>query len=148
MHSQWVMKVEHSSPGVNIRFIVTNLDLADDPQGMCDAMHCECEKMENRIKDQQLGLLADRASSSDFHANLFGLAITGSAYTLIEGMRQMALTGMKLPKAAPQAISLTLLEIGALMTANVRQVRLLMSRSWLDQLLFRRVAAALFGQRL
>jgi hypothetical protein len=64
-----VAKAEHTDLGANTRFVVTNLDVDDDPQGLYDGMYCERGDMENRIKDQQLDLFADRASSSDFHAN-------------------------------------------------------------------------------
>ena len=71
-------KAEHTCLGANTRFAVTSLDMADDPQGLHEAMYCERGEIENRIKDQQLGLFADRASSSEFNANQFRLLLSGS----------------------------------------------------------------------
>ncbi|MDE0271724.1 MAG: IS1380 family transposase [Gammaproteobacteria bacterium] len=141
-----VVKAEHTGLGPNTRFVVTNLDMADGPQGLYDGMYCERGDMENRIKDQQLGLFADRASSSDFDANQLRLLLSGLAYTLIEGMRRMALEATELAKASPNTIRLTLLKVGAVVLSNTRRVRLLMSRSHPNQALFRRVAAALAAQ--
>lgn len=141
-----VVKAERTDLGANARFVVTNLDMADDPQGLYDGMYCERGEMENRIKDQQLGLFADRASSSDFHANQFRLLLSALAFVLLEGMRRMALNATDLAKASPRTIRLTLLKVGAVVMSNTRRVRLLMSRSHPDQALFRRVAAALAPQ--
>ena len=143
---QVVVKAEHSELGPNTRFVVTNLDIKDNPQGLYDEMYCERGEMENRIKDQQLGLFADRASSSDFHANQYRLLLSGLAHTLIEGMRRMALSATELARASPDTIRLTLFKIGAVVLPNTRRVRLLMSRSHPNQALFRRVAAALAAQ--
>ena len=85
--------------------------------------------MENRIKDRQFGLFADRASSSGFHANQLRLLLSGLVYVLTEGMRRTALSRTELAKASPQTIRLTLLRIGAVVTANTCRVHLLMSRS-------------------
>ena len=141
-----VVKAEHNDLGPNTRFVVTNLDMADDPQGLYDDMYCERGEMENRIKDQQLGLFADRASSSDFDANQLRLLLSGLAHTLLEGMRRMALEATELAKASPETVRLTLLKVGAVVLSNTRRVRLLMSRSHPKQALFRRVAAALAPQ--
>ena len=143
---QVVVKAEHTELGANTRFVVTNLDMADDPQGLYDGMYCERGEMENRIKDQQLGLFADRASSSEFNANQFRLLLSALAFVLLEGMRRMALNATDLARASPQTIRLTLLKVGAVVMANTRRVRLLMSRSHPDQALFRRVAASLAPQ--
>ena len=85
----------------NTRFIVTNLDMDDDPQGLYDGLYCERGEMENRIKDQQLGLFADRASSGDFHANQLRLLLSGLAHVIIEGMRRTALNATDLARASP-----------------------------------------------
>ena len=141
-----MVKAEHGALGANTRFVVTNLDVADDPQGLYDDMYCARGEMENRIKDQQLGLFADRASSSDFHANQLRLLLSGLAHVLIEGMRRMALEATELARATPQTIRTALLKVGAVALSNTRRVRLLMSRSHPGQDLFRGVAAALAPQ--
>ncbi len=141
-----VVKAEHTDLGANTRFVVTSLEMADDPQGLYDRMYCQRGEMENRIKDQQLGLFADRASSSEFNANQHRLLLSGLAYALLEGMRRMALSATDLARASPQTIRLTLLKVGAVVMSNTRRVRLLMSRSHPDQALFRQVAASLAPQ--
>ena len=140
------VKAEHTELGANTRFVVTNLDMAEDPQGLYDGMYCERGEMENRIKDQQLGLFADRASSSEFNANQFRLLLSALAFVLLEGMRRMALNATDLARASPQTIRLTLLKVGAVVVSNTRRVRLLMSRSHPAQALFRQVAASLAPQ--
>ena len=119
-----VVKVEHPDLGANTRFVVTSLEMADDPKGLHDGMYCQRGEMENRIKDQQLGLFADRASSSEFNANQHRLLLSGLAYALLEGMRRMALSATDLARASPQTIRLTLLKVGAVVMSNTRRVRL------------------------
>ena len=122
------------------------LDMAGDPQELYDGMCCERGEMENRIKDQQLGLFAHHASSNEFGANQSRLLLSALAHVLVEGMRRMTLSATDLAKASPQTIRLTLLKVGAVVVSNTRRVRLLMSRSHPDQALFRRVAASLAPQ--
>ena len=141
-----MVKAEHNDLGPNTRFVVANLDMADDPQGLYDDMYCERGEIENRIRDQQLGLFADCASSSDFDANQLRPLRSCLADILIERMRRMALEATELAKAPPETIRLTLLKVGAVMLSNIRRVRLLMSRSHPKQALFRRVAASLAPQ--
>ena len=102
--------------------------------------------MENRIKDQQLDLCADYASSSDFDANQLCILLSGLAYVLIEGMRRMALGANELARATPRTIQLTLLRLGHVRMSNTLRVRLLLSHSHPDQALFRLVATALAPQ--
>ena len=69
--------------------------------------------MENRIKEQQLGLFADRTSSHYWWANQFRLLLASLAYVLMEGIRRLALKGTKLARAQVTTIRLKLLKIGA-----------------------------------
>jgi len=66
-HRRVVVKAEHLQQGANTRFIVTNL--TGDPQELYDNLYCQRGEAENRIKEQQLGLFADRTSCHDFVAN-------------------------------------------------------------------------------
>jgi hypothetical protein len=63
-----VLKAEHLQQGPNPRYVVTNLDdlTADE---VCDELDVQHGEMENRIKEQQLGLFADRTSCHKFLAN-------------------------------------------------------------------------------
>ena len=99
--------------------------------------------MENRIKNQQLDLFADRASSTRFWSNQFRQLLSGLAYTLFEALRRLALAGTRLAAASPSTIRLTLLRVGAVVLANTRRVRLLMSSAHPHQALFRMVALRL-----
>ena len=92
--------------------------------------------MENRIKDQQLDLFADRTSCHRWWPNQFRQLLSGLADTLFEGLRRMALTGTVLAKASPNRIRLTLLKIGAVVLRNTRRIRLLMSTAYPHQSLF------------
>ena len=98
---------------------------------------------DNRIKNQQLDLFADRASCGRFWSNQFRQLLSGLAYTLIEALRRMALAGTRMAVASPNTIRLTLLRIGAVVVANTRRVRLLMSSAYPHQALFRQVALRL-----
>ena len=64
-------KAEYTRDGANPRFIVTNLD--GDPQALYDEVYCARGDMENRIKEQQLYLFADRTSCHEWYANQFRL---------------------------------------------------------------------------
>ena len=76
-----IVKAERLGPGPNTRFIVTNL--AGVPQALYDDIYCQRGDMENRIKEQQLGLFADRTSCHDFGANQFRVLLSAAAYVLL-----------------------------------------------------------------
>ena len=78
--------------------------------------------MENRIKEQQLYLFADRTSAHRFAANRFRLFLASAAYVLIEYIRSHALRGTELAKAQCQTIRLKLLKIGARIVRSVRRI--------------------------
>lgn len=89
---RWVIaKIEHSPKGSNPRFIVTNL--RGGSQRLYDNLYCARGEMENRIKEQQMGLFADRTSAHAWWANQFRLLLSGLAYMLMEGIRRTALKG-------------------------------------------------------
>ncbi len=133
-----IAKAEHSSQGANPRFVVTNLPQGD--QYLYDKVYCARGDMENRIKDQQLDLFADRTSCHRWWPNQCRQLLSGLAYTLIEGLRRLALQGTELAKASPHRIRLTLLKIGAVIIRNTRRIRLLMSSAYPHQALFRTAA--------
>ena len=81
-----IHKAEHNGQGDNPRFIVTNL--THPPQPLYDQVYCARGEMENRIKEQQLGLFAGRTSCHKFVANQFRLLLSSFAYTLIETLRR------------------------------------------------------------
>jgi hypothetical protein len=136
-----IVKAEHTRKGSNPRFVVTNLPQTD--RYLYDKLYCARGDMENRIKDQQLGLFAHRASSHHWWNNQFRQLLSGLAYVLMEGLRQIALSGTTIAKASPQTIRLTLLKIGAVITHNTRRIRLMMSSAYPYQSLFKTVALRL-----
>ena len=133
-----IVKAEHSARGANPRFVVTSLEQTD--RYLYDRMYCARGDMENRIKEQQLDLFADRASCHRFWPNQFRQLLSGLAYTLIEGLRRLALKNTTLAVASPNRIRLTLLKIGAVVLHNTRRIRLLLSSACVHQELFRTVA--------
>lgn len=136
-----IVKAEHSPKGSNPRFVITNLE--GDPQELYDNLYCQRGDMENRIKEQQLDLFADRTSASKWWPNQLRLLLASLAYTLLAAIRRLALAGTELARATCGTIRLKLLKIGAIIIRNTRRVRFLMSSSYPFQDLFRRVVARL-----
>ena len=99
--------------------------------------------MENRIKEQQLGLFADRTSAHKFLANQFRLLLASAAYVLIEHLRRVVLKGTELAKAQVGTIRLKLLKVAARITVSVRRVVLHLSSYYPYQRLFTRIVARL-----
>jgi hypothetical protein len=99
--------------------------------------------MENRIKEQQLGMFADRTSCHRWWANQFRLLLSSLAYILVESIRRLALHGTELAKAQVSTIRLKLLKIGAVIVKNSRRIRFLLSSAYPYQNLFRLVAQRL-----
>ena len=99
--------------------------------------------MENRIKEQQLGLFADRTSAHHWWANQFRLLLSSLAYVLMEGIRRLALKETELARAQMSTIRLKLFKIGAVIISNTRRIRFLLSSAYPYQALFVEVAARL-----
>ena len=141
-----IAKAEHLGKGPNPRFIVTSLSAEQFPgQELYENDYCGRGEAENRIKEQQLGLFADRASSSSFLANQLRVWFSAVAYTLLEEMRRIALPGTELATAQCSTIRLKLLKLGARVLHSTRRIRLMFSSSYPCQALF---ALALHRLRL
>jgi len=134
-------KAEHTAQGSNPRFVVTNLP--GPAQLIYDELYCARGEMENRIKEQQLGLFADRTSCHGWWANQFRVLLSGCAYVLMERLRALALAGTELARAQAHTIRLKLLKIGAVVLRNTRRVQLLLSSSYPYQSIFSQVVKAL-----
>jgi hypothetical protein len=118
-----VAKAEHLDKGANPRFVVTSLDLEDHPaKELYDETYCGRGEMENRIKEQQLHLFADRTSAKTMRANQIRLFFSSIASALMEALRRLGLTGTSMAQAQCQTIRLRLLKIGALVQVTVRKV--------------------------
>lgn len=137
-----IARLEHLQGGPNPRFIVTNL--GGHPEALYTE-YCGRGEMENRIKEQQLDLLADRTSCRNWWPNQWRLLLAGLAYTLMAFIRRVGLAGTKLSKATCGTLRIRLLKIGAVVLRNTRRVRLLMSSVFPHKELFLDVAARLTG---
>ena len=136
-----IVKAEHSQRGGNPRYVVTNL--AGDEQDLYDHLYCARGDMENRIKEQQLGLFADRTSCHKWWPNQFRLLLSSIAYVLLETIRRRYLSGTELARCQVDTIRLKLLKIGAVIIRNTRRIRVLLSESYPYQNLFTRIAVQL-----
>jgi hypothetical protein len=136
-----VVKAEVLPQGPNVRFVATNLP--DLPEAIYDSWYTPRGDMENRIKEQQLGLFADRTSCHKFLANQFRLLLASAAYVLIEHLRRTALKGTELGHAQVTTIRLKLFKVAARVRTSVRRVVLHLSSAYPYQGLFGHLAAQL-----
>jgi hypothetical protein len=127
-------KAEVTVEGPNPRFIVTNLE--GDAQRLYDTVYCARGNMENRIKETQLDLFADRTSCHEWWPNQFRLLLASLAYILIERLRVLCLQGTELATAQAHTIRLKLLKIGAVIVRNTRRIRFLLSSHYPFKALF------------
>jgi hypothetical protein len=118
-------------PGkTNPRFVVTNLpEHRAGAKRLYEKLYCVRGEMENRIKEQQLGLFADRTSTETMRANQLRLYFSSFAYVLMHGLRRLGLAGTQHAKAQCTTIRLKLLKIGARIHITVRKVWLSFSES-------------------
>ena len=127
-----IAKLEVTAQGRNPRFIVTNLN--GDAQQLYDKVYCARGEMENRIKEQQPGLFADRTSAHDWWTNQFRLLLSSLAYVLMESIRRLALQDTELAHAQVGTLRLKLLKVGAIVLRNTRRIRFLLSTAFPYQL--------------
>jgi hypothetical protein len=139
-----VAKAEHLAKGANPRFVVTSLSAEDrPPRPLYEEDYCGRGEMENRIKEQQLHLFADRTSAHTMRANQIRLFLSSIAYTLLNALRRLGLEGTELAAAQCQTIRSKLLKIGALVRVTVRKVRVHLASSCPCAAVFRQVHAKL-----
>jgi hypothetical protein len=142
-----VAKAEWTQGAANPRFVVTSLPAAEvAAQPLYEQLYCARGEMENRIKECQLDLFADRTSAHTMRANQLRLWFASMAYVLICALRRIALHGTALARATCGSIRLKLLKIGALVRVSVRRVKIAMASShpWQRQwaLAYQRLCAA------
>lgn len=137
-------KAEHLAKGSNPRFIVTSYGKgAYDGKTLYEHSYCARGDMENRIKEQQLYLFADRTSTHEMRSNQLRLYFSSLAYTLMLALRRLGLRGTALAKAQCETIRLRLLKIGAQVRLSVRRVAVWMASGYPYQALFAQVMANL-----
>jgi hypothetical protein len=120
-----VGKAEWTNGEANPRFIVTNIHAASGPaRFLYEDVYCQRGEMENRLKECQGDLFADRTPAPTMRANQLRLWLASFAYVLMCAVRRIGLAGTKLAAATCGTIRLKLLKIGALVTISVRRVKL------------------------
>jgi Transposase DDE domain group 1 len=123
-----VAKAEHLPQGPNPRFVVTSLDAGTiDARTLYEDVYCARGEVENRIKEQQLDLFADRTSAATMRANQLRLWFASFAYVLLEALRRIGLRHTQLARATCGTIRLKLLKIGAQVRRSVRRIKVAMA---------------------
>lgn len=118
-----VGKAEQIFGKENPRFVVTSLSKQEfAAQELYEDLYCARGDMENRIKEQQLCLFADRTSSATFSANHLRLWFSSVAYVLMTELRRVGLKGTAMERAQCSTIRTKLLKIGAQVSISVRRI--------------------------
>jgi hypothetical protein len=116
-------KAEYLPNKANPRFVVTNLTAREAAaKRLYERLYCARGEMENRIKEQQLGLFADRTSSATLRANQLRLYFSSFAYVLMHALRRLGLAGTAHAKAQSTTIRVKLLKIGARIRITARKI--------------------------
>lgn len=123
-----VAKAEWLPKGTNPRFIVTSLKPSRiGARALYEDVYCARGEMENRIKEQQLDLFADRTSAKSMRANQLRLWVASFAYVLLCALRRIGLAHSEFANATCGTIRLKLLKIGARLTVSVRRIKIAMA---------------------
>jgi hypothetical protein len=123
-----VGKAEWTRGEANPRFVVTSLEASrHDARALYEDVYCARGEMENRIKEQQLDLFADRTSAATMRANQLRLWFASMAYVLIDALRRIGLAGSRFADATCGTIRLKLLKIAALVRLSVRRLKVAMA---------------------
>lgn len=139
-----VGKAEHLAMGANPRYLVTSLDSQHwTAQTLYENLYCARGDMENRIKEQQLCLFADRTSTHFLASNQVRLWLSSVAYTLFNELRRLGLQGTELARARCDTIRIKLLKIGAQIRVTVRRVCVHLASSYPYATLFAQIVGQL-----
>jgi hypothetical protein len=123
-----VAKAEHLPQGANPRFVVTSLPAStSDARTLYEDIYCARGEVENRIKEQQLDLFADRTSAATMRANQLRLWFASFAYVLLDALRRIGLRHTQFATATCGTIRLKLLKIGAQVRKSVRRIKVAMA---------------------
>ena len=139
-----VAKAEHLPKGSNPRFVVTSLGRgAGGPRRLYEQLYCARGDMENRIKEQQLDMFADRTSAATLRANQLRLYFASFAYVLMHGLRRLGLAGTRWANAQCGTLRTRLLKVAARLRVTARKVWLSFSSVYPHQSEFAAALAAL-----
>ena len=123
-----VAKAEFTGGEANPRFVVTSLKRAEfPPKYLYEKLYCARGEMENRIKECQLDLYADRTSTATMRANQLRLWLASMAYVLVCALRRIGLQHTPFSDATCGTIRLKLLKIGARVRISVRRIKVAMA---------------------
>ena len=123
-----VGKAEFTEGEANPRFVVTSLTRREcKSKHLYEKLYCARGEMENRIKECQLDLYADRTSAATMWANRLRLWFASMAYVLLCALRRIGLDRTKYSDATCGTLRLTFLKIGARVTISVRRIKIAMS---------------------
>ena len=144
-----VGKAEYLAKGENPRFVVTNLTPRKaSAKRLYEKLYCARGEMENRIKEQQLGLFADRTSAATMRANQLRLYFASFAYVLMHALRRLGTPGTELARAQCTTLRLKLLKVGVRVRITARKVWLSYAQSYPYAETFSRVLDNLQRQAL
>ena len=140
-------KAEYLSTAANPRFVVTNLaPRKAAARRLYEKLYCARGDMENRIKEQQLDLFADRTSTHTMRANQLRLYFSSFAYVLMHALRRLGTEGTELARAQCCTLRLKLLKVGARIHITTRRVWLSFSQAYPYAETFVKVLANLHKQ--
>jgi DDE family transposase len=123
-----VAKAEWTQGGPNPRFLVTSLRAGEvDARTLYEAIYCARGDAENRIKECQLDLFADRTSAATLRANQLRLWFASMAYVLFCALRRIGFAHTQFARATCGTLRLKLLKIGAQVRLSVRRVKVAMA---------------------
>ncbi len=126
-----VAKAEWTQGGPNPRFVVTSLRAGEaDARALYEAIYCARGDAENRIKECQLDLFADRTSAATMRANQLRLWFAAMAYVLLCALRRIGLAHTEFASATCGTIRLRMLKIGAQIRVSVRRIRVAMASAF------------------
>jgi len=117
-------KAEWTQGEANPRFIVTSLKKAEtDGRFIYEKVYCARGEMENRIKECQGDLFADRTSTATMRANQLRLWLASFAYVLICAVRRIGLAHTQFAEATCGTIRLKLLKLAGLVRISARRIK-------------------------
>jgi len=120
-----IAKAEWTGGEANPRFVVTSMKAhAWPPRGLYEEFYCARGDMENRIKEAQGDLFADRTSTATMRANQLRLWFSSFAYVLLCALRRIGLAHTQFAHATCGTIRLKLLKLGALVKISARRVKI------------------------
>src|SRR6201998_2637005 len=123
-----VGKAEVTGGEANPRFVVTSLVQSEaGARHLYEKVYCARGEMENRIKECQLDLFADRTSTATMQANQLRLWFASMAYVLLCALRRIGLAFTQFAEATCGTIRLKLLKLGALVRVSVRRIKIAMA---------------------